>query len=157
MPSQIKVDEIKNVAGQYKIKTDTFEGQSTANNMTINSGNITLKGEGTATTNLQQGLCKQWCDWDTSGTIAIRDSFNTSSVVDFSSGYSENHYTTNFAHKDYAGSGSGSGSGNGSPAVMTDARSTKLTSENKIRHLHGATNGQVNPDDVMHIVHGDLA
>ena len=49
MPSQIKVDEIKNVAGQYKIKTNVFEGQTTA-------GSITVQGEGTATTNLQQGL-----------------------------------------------------------------------------------------------------
>ena len=47
MPSQIKVDEIKNVAGQYKIKTNVFEGQTTA-------GSITVQGEGSATTNLQQ-------------------------------------------------------------------------------------------------------
>ena len=129
---------------------DTIQGKTTA-------GSVNVRGEGSNNTNLQQGLCKQWCSWDTSGTIAIRDSFNTSSVVDVSSGYSENHYTTNFAHQDYVGSGSGSGYGNGSPAVMTDARATKLTSENKIRHLHGANNGAVNPDDVMHIVHGDLA
>ena len=44
MPSQIKVDEIKNVAGQYKIKTNVLEGQTTANNMTINAGNITVQG-----------------------------------------------------------------------------------------------------------------
>ena len=51
MPSQIKVDEIKNVAGQYEIKTDTFKGQTTA-------GSINVQGEGTATTNLQSGLVK---------------------------------------------------------------------------------------------------
>ena len=39
--------------------TDTITGKSNSNNMTINSGNITIKGEGTATTNLQQGLCKK--------------------------------------------------------------------------------------------------
>ena len=46
MPSQIKVDEIKNVAGQYEIKTNTFKGQTTA-------ASIAVQGEGTATTNLQ--------------------------------------------------------------------------------------------------------
>ena len=40
--------------------TDTITGKSNSNNMTINFGNITIKGEGTKTTNLQQGLCKQW-------------------------------------------------------------------------------------------------
>ena len=57
MPSQIKVDEIKNVAGQYKIKTNVFEGQTTA-------GSITVQSEGTATTNLQQGLAKYWIDYN---------------------------------------------------------------------------------------------
>ena len=35
MPSQIKVDEIKNVAGQYKIKTNVLEGQTTADSIDI--------------------------------------------------------------------------------------------------------------------------
>ena len=90
MPSQIKVDEIKNVAGQYKIKTDTFEGQSTANNMTINSGNITLKGEGTATTNLQKGLAKAWfSQMSASGQSVNGDSLNYSSYTDPGTGRSQ--------------------------------------------------------------------
>ena len=90
MPSQIKVDEIKNVAGQYKIKTDTFEGQSTANNMTINSGNITLKGEGTATTNLQKGLAKAWfAQMSASGQSVNGDSLNYSSYTDPGTGRSQ--------------------------------------------------------------------
>ena len=73
MPSQIKVDEIKNVAGQYKIKTDTFEGQTT-------TGSVTVQGEGTATTNLQQGLVKHWATINNGDTVA--DSFNQSSITD---------------------------------------------------------------------------
>ena len=83
MPSQIKVDEIKNVAGQYKIKTNVFEGQTTA-------GSITVQGEGTATTNLQQGLAKQWCHFDGfAGTLSSDDSFNTASLTDNSTGTNE--------------------------------------------------------------------
>ena len=73
MPSQIKVDEIKNVAGQYEIKTDTFKGQTTA-------GSITVQGENTATTNLQQGLVKHWATINNGDTVA--DSFNQSSITD---------------------------------------------------------------------------
>ena len=35
MPSQIKVDEIKNVAGQYEIKTNTFKGQTTGGSIAV--------------------------------------------------------------------------------------------------------------------------
>ena len=41
MPSQIKVDEIKNVAGQYKIKTNVFEGQTTAGSITVQAVSYT--------------------------------------------------------------------------------------------------------------------
>ena len=79
MPSQIKVDEIKNVAGQYKIKTNVFEGQTTA-------GSITVQGEGTATTNLQQGLTKAWIDYKGTDTNTVMDSFNYSSPTDNGTG-----------------------------------------------------------------------
>ena len=129
---------------------DTIQGKTAA-------GSVNVRGEGSNNTNLQQGLCKHWCDFDTSGTIAVRDSFNNSSITDNASGYSSMGYTNNFATQDYVGSGSATGSGNGSPAVMSDQRSTKTTSSLKVRHLHGTTNGNVNPDDVMHHIHGDLA
>ena len=80
MPSQIKVDEIKNVAGQYEIKTNTFKGQTTA-------GSITVQGENTATTNLQQGLAKAWVNFDGTATdAAARDGFNNSSMTDVGTG-----------------------------------------------------------------------
>ena len=87
MPSQIKVDEIKNVAGQYKIKTNVFEGQTTA-------GSITVQGEGTNTTNLQQGLAKTWFQFNGTGTPANRGSFNIASLTDNATG----KYTENFTN-----------------------------------------------------------
>ena len=105
MPSQIKVDEIKNVAGQYKIKTNVLEGQSTANNMTINSGNITLKGEGTATTNLQQGLAKIWFALNCTGTPANRGSFNVSSVTDGGNGDMTENFTSSMNDQNYSTAG----------------------------------------------------
>ena len=103
MPSQIKVDEIKNVAGQYKIKTDTFEGQTTANNMTINAGNITVQGESTATTNLQQGLLKAWCNFTMGTSHAYRDSFNCGTLTDDGTGIATINLTNPFSNDDWAG------------------------------------------------------
>ena len=96
MPSQIKVDEIKNVAGQYKIKTDTFEGQTAA-------GSIAVQGEGTNTTNLQQGLGKVWIDLDGTGTIAIDDSLNCTSATDNNTGNYTVTFTNSMASATYSG------------------------------------------------------
>ena len=88
MPSQIKVDEIKNVAGQYEIKTDTFKGQTTA-------GSIAVQGEGTNTTNLQQGLNKVWVNLDGAGTFnEAGDSFNVTSLSDGGTG----HYVITYSN-----------------------------------------------------------
>lgn len=88
MPSQIKVDEIKNVAGQYKIKTDVVEGQTTA-------GSITVQGEGTATTNLQQGLAKAWVNYDAVDQ-ATKGSLNQSSLTDHATGEFTTSHSNNF-------------------------------------------------------------
>ena len=95
MPSQIKVDEIKNVAGQYKIKTNVLEGQTTA-------GLITVQSEGTATTNLQQGLIKAWCTVDENSTVTVRDGFNNSSVTDNSTGNTSFTMTNAFNNTDFS-------------------------------------------------------
>src|SRR6056300_716297 len=57
-----------------ELKVDKFTGVTTA-------GSIDVQGEGTATTNLQQGLAKAWINFGT-GSATIRDSFNHSSVTD---------------------------------------------------------------------------
>jgi len=60
-----------------KLTIDTLEGKD-------NTGQIAIKGEGSAFTQLQQGLAKQWCNWN--GATTIADSFNTTSTTDHASG-----------------------------------------------------------------------
>ena len=86
--------------------TDTIAGKSNANNMTINAGNITIKGEGTATTNLQQGLCKQWVHF--TGNVnppVILDSLNTTGLVDNASGDYQVTIANDMANVGYSVSG----------------------------------------------------
>ena len=86
--------------------TDTITGKSNSNNMTINAGNITIKGEGTATTNLQQGLCKQWVHF--TGNVnppVILDSLNTTGLVDNASGDYQVTISNDMANDDYSVSG----------------------------------------------------
>ena len=86
--------------------TDTITGKSNSNNMTINAGNITIKGEGTATTNLQQGLCKQWVHF--TGNVnppVILDSLNTTGLVDNASCDYQVTISNDMANDDYSVSG----------------------------------------------------
>ena len=58
---------------------DTIQGKTTA-------GSVNVRGEGSSNTNLQQGLVKSWLNFNGTGTIAARDSFNHSSLTDVSTG-----------------------------------------------------------------------
>ena len=66
-----------------------------------NTGQITAQGEGTATTNLQQGLAKHWCQFVQS-SASVRDSLNQSSMVDNGTGDSTWNFTTAMGNDDYS-------------------------------------------------------
>ena len=55
---------------------DTIQGKPTA-------GSVNVRGEGSANTNLQQGLCKAWSHH--SGAGSISDSFNATHTTDHGS------------------------------------------------------------------------
>ena len=63
-----------------------------------NAGQVTIQGEGTATTNLQQGLAKAWCEFEGElGTITLDDSFNTASLTDNGTGNYSAFFTSPMA------------------------------------------------------------
>ena len=66
-----------------------------------------IAGEGTATTNLQQGLIKSWVNFDGSGDMTPRDSFNVSSLVDNGTGNYDQVYTNNMSSANYSVTGTG--------------------------------------------------
>ena len=62
---------------------------------------ITVRGEGTATTSLQQGLVKSWISANFA-TEAYLDSFNQSTLNDIAAGSYRFTVTNNFANANYA-------------------------------------------------------
>ena len=67
------------------------------------SGQVTIRGEGSATTtSLQQGLAKFWQNLDTTGTAEQRDSFNVASITDNNTGDISTSYTSAFANANYS-------------------------------------------------------
>ena len=74
---------------------------SDATFLTVDSSEqAVIKGEGSATTSLQQGLAKNWLNMN-AGT-SITDSFNTSSISDFGTGDYGAAFTTNMNNADHA-------------------------------------------------------
>ena len=62
-----------------------------------------IKGEGTNTTNLQQGLIKFWHRMNAStGTPTVGDSFNAGSITDHAVGNFTIAFTNNMANTNYA-------------------------------------------------------
>ena len=86
--STIFADKFKNTSGGNNVKVNQLSGIDTA-------GSITVQGEGTATTNLQQGIAKVWCSWDGDGA-SVHDSFNQSSITDTSNTENLVSYTNSF-------------------------------------------------------------
>ena len=144
MPSQIKVDEIKNVAGQYEIKTNTFKGQTTA-------GSIAVQGEGTNTTNLQQGLLKVWIAVNQDGTMATLDSFNIASITDDGTGKTDTNFTTNMSSANYFNSVSAGNSNNRNAMFFSPS-----TSQQQIE-VHSLSPSDADSTYVCGGVAGDLA
>ena len=66
------------VSSGHALHANTLKGTTTA-------GSITVQGEGTATTNLQQGLCKAWCFLNGYDAV-IQDSFNVTYELDEGTG-----------------------------------------------------------------------
>ena len=78
-----------------ELKVDKFTGVTTA-------GSILVTGEGNSTTtNLQQGLAKVFINFNGTGTIATRDSFNTSSITDVNTGNYEVASSNNMGNINY--------------------------------------------------------
>ena len=78
------------------LKVDSITGVTTA-------GSVAVTGEGNSTTtNLQQGLCKAWGNYDYDGTQAFADSFNFASITDRATGKGTLAFTNNMSNATYA-------------------------------------------------------
>jgi len=91
MSSQLNVDTIVDKAG------------SGGTNVKIANNAVTVSEGGSATTNTVQGLAKCWVNFDGTGTIAARDSFNVSSLTDNGTGLYSVNFNNNFSDGNYAG------------------------------------------------------
>ena len=115
------------VSSGHELHTNSLKGTTTA-------GSITVQGEGTATTNLQQGLIKCFMDLNGTGTIALRDSFNISSVADNGTGLYTVTIANDFSSANYGYAGSAESSVDGQNGRVVCSVSTQsLAGSTKLR------------------------
>ena len=155
--SRVVVNEIQAKVGNDisfndTVKIDTFKGKTTA-------GSITVQGEGTATTNLQQGLLKTWSFFDVT-TDDIHDSFNVASLTDTGSGSTTTAYTNNMASINYAPmGGSTHDSGSYGCYMPLNHDDPPTTSDVKFDHMQPYSGSGTRVDQELATLHvsGDLA
>ena len=120
-------------------------------------GATTVTGEGTATTSLQQGLCKVWADVDMTGTAAVDDSFNVTGITDNGTGDVTVTIANDMGNATYACSSMcgavSSFDDEGSAHIISRATGTARFG---ITDVHNAADA-VDIDPCMFIIHGDLA
>jgi len=130
------------------LKVDDLRGNTAAGNITITDGSVTMK--------LQEGIAKHWHTSDGSGTVAINDSFNTSSMTDAATGrydfvVTNNFSTLNFSPTSNCNSNTGSSWGDGGNATFS-----KTTSGYRIAS-NNTSNSATDSNFVQVGAWGDLA
>ena len=133
------------------LKTNTLTGTSTA-------GSIAVTGEGNSTTtNLQQGLCKMWISLDGTGTVAITDSNNVSSMTDTATSTYKVTYTNNMGQSTYPVTGSVIGASATNYYSFLTSGGTALSTSSVTAQVIHYTGAEPDQDPTHILSHGDLA
>jgi hypothetical protein len=139
-----------------QLNVDTIKGKST-------EGSISIQGEGSATTNLQQGLAKVWNFFDgTAGTIAYADSFNSSTLTDNGTGSYKYAFTNNMGNANFSFGGAAIvdettfGLLTGTEIAGSHARSTSSSGQFFTTNTASVNNG-ANANSISTQIFGDLA
>jgi len=142
MTSQLNVDTIVDKAG------------SGGTNVKIANNAVTVAEGGSGTTNTVQGLAKCWVNFNGTGTIASRDSFNIASLTDTGTGHYDPNFSNNMSNNDFSATGGISESGVGGEAtiVLGDGYSTS-----SVKVLTKNSTSATDYQFVACTVNGDLA
>ena len=135
------------------ISLDASTGNITLNK-TLGGTSITVQGENTATTNLQQGLAKGWANFDESNST-IRDNLNVTDLTDNGTGYFSVNLTNAMNNNDYSRVGSAGENSNSGGNRVVGLRSPSTGSFNLFTCNTGGSASDT-PDTCVAIF-GDLA
>jgi len=132
-----------------QLNVDTIKGKSTA-------GSINIQGEGSNTTNLQQGIAKHWLYYKGTSTTEIKDSFNCASIADNATGDTTTNMTTAFNTAFYSFTGNCSYGSTNNPRTLSAPYNDAINTT-YIRIGSGYSGGKEDTAYNMLSIDGDLA
>jgi hypothetical protein len=103
------------------------------------------------TTYVVNGSSKAWVNYNNSGTVAARDSFNISSLTDNATGDTSSSYTNSFSNVNYA---------TASTCSLSDGSATNLGNLGLIcppRNAYGQTTGDVRMNHIYNTASANTA
>ena len=131
------------------LKVDALTGVTTA-------GSISVTGEGNSTTtNLQQGLTKVWINFNGTGTVAIRDSFNIASLSDAGTGLYNCAISSDFGNANFSTTGA-AGENDDSGGNRSLGLRAKTSGTQNVRGFRDGVTADDFPEMCFHCM-GDLA
>ena len=154
------------------IVTDTLQGKTTATSITLptttnigstplvsaSASSMTIRGEGSNTTNVQQGLLKNWANVDQRSTPYFRDSFNSTSLTDQATGKIFVNFTNNMGNDKFCVTTNG---GRDVDYILGCRVNEHTTSTYRITSTNnpygGASQSYVDSDSAFSHCSGDLA
>ncbi len=132
--------------------TSTWDIKPYANDLTFRDGTqtdrLTLKSDGRG---LSQFTAKAWVNFNGTGTVAIRDSHNISSITDLSTGNYTVNFTNTMANGNYVASVSSDQTGGVTATTCTAGSYTTSSHDIAVRKDGTSTD----PDTATSIIFGD--
>ena len=143
------------------IEVTNIKYDSDTTSMIISSaGQITAQGEGTNTTNLQQGLAKVWIkiDGTQSAGSMPQDSFNVTNMTDTNTGRHIINYTNNMNAVHYSFTGMARQDGSDDRAIIVSQEEDDVTDTSNLPITTQNDGGSyVDTAGACVTIHGDLA
>ena len=119
---------------------------------------MTIRGEGSNQTSIQQGLAKGWCHLTGTGTPTAQDSLNIGSITDKATGIYTFNFSTNFGNANYVCvSGMCGNDGATTEGRIQTVDATPATNTFGIRNILASTNGARDDANIFVTFHGDLS
>ena len=135
-----------------EIRVDKISGKTSANAVTVTGEN------GSTQTSLQQGLAKAWNNFNGTGTVAIRESFNVSSLTDNATAEQSSNLTNSMSNANYAGGGMSSGiAGTAYANLSSSLFYSTTTSVFSTGTTYTSTGASIDIEFSLFAIQGDLA
>ena len=120
----------------------------------VNTIQNTSGGSSSTPEQIEQGRAKAWVNFNGTGTVAMRDNFNVSSITDGGTGVYTANFTTAMANANYASVVSTGNNDKGRYGIMIDS-DDKTTSACKIFGFQTSTGSSLDSEEVSLAIFGD--